>query len=182
MNIGGIITSDVANGPGLRTSVFISGCPIHCKGCHNEKLWDYEYGVPLTDELTQEILDGIDHEGIAGLTILGGEPLSFENIEGTAKLIYDFRKRFGSSKTIWLYTGYYIDDLYEHYVADYFDLLYDACENVDVIVDGPYIEEEKDITLLYRGSKNQRIIDMEKTLENDYEPVLLDIDKYGISK
>lgn len=171
MHIAGIITADVANGPGLRTSVFVSGCPIRCKGCHNEKMWDYDYGREFTEELQTYIFYTIDKPGIEGLSILGGEPLAPANLAEVTKLILAFRNRFGTSKTIWLYTGYAYES---RDIPDVFD-------NIDVMVDGQFIEEQKDITLLYRGSKNQRIIDMTATRASG-ELVLLDIDRYGIIK
>ncbi len=178
MRIAGIITSDVANGPGLRTSVFVSGCNIHCKGCHNEKLWDFDYGKVLDDDLMEEILESIEKKGISGLTILGGEPLDIRNVNQVTSLIIKFRERFGCDKTIWLYTGYDFGKFMKHH-EPYTDREYNTIMNVDVVVDGPFIEELKDITLLYRGSSNQRIIDVQKTYDTD-EIVLLDIDKYGI--
>ena len=180
MRIAGIITSDVANGPGLRTSVFVSGCNIHCKGCHNEKLWDFDYGKELDDKLMEKILDSIDHEGIAGLTILGGEPLDIRNVNQVTSLIARFCERFGCDKTIWLYTGYDFGKFMKHH-EPYTDREYNAIMSVDVVVDGPFIEELKDITLLYRGSSNQRIINVKETKEKG-EIVLLDIDKYGIRR
>ena len=106
MNYGKIKYFDIANGIGIRTSIFISGCSNHCKGCFQPETWDFNYGQKFTDETIKEILDSIDNEHIAGLSILGGDPLEYNNLEMVNKLIDEFRKRFGFTKDIWMWTGY----------------------------------------------------------------------------
>ena len=142
------------NGTGIRTSVFVSGCRIHCKGCFNQQAWDFSYGNELTDDTIDRILDSIEPVYCSGLTILGGEPLDPDNLEGVNNIITKFRERFGTSdeKTIWLYTGYKFDSLTEdqHNVA----------VKCDTVVDGPFELDKSDVTLAFRGSSNQNIIDI----------------------
>lgn len=157
MNYAAIKYYDISNGLGVRTSVFVSGCRHHCKGCFNEIAWDFGYGETFTDSVIEKILDSVENDRISGISILGGEPLDSRNQGDVAKLINRFRDRFGRRKTIWLYTGYVFED-----VRINKDIFY----GVDVIVDGPFVEELKDITLKFRGSSNQRIIDMNRTIED----------------
>ena len=140
------------NGTGLRTSVFVSGCRIHCKGCFNKQAWDFNYGKDFTDDVIERVLDSIEPTYCSGLTILGGEPLDPNNLEGVNKLIDKFRERFGKSedKTIWLYTGYKFDSLTQSQ--------YDVAIKCDTVVDGPFELENADINLAFRGSSNQNII------------------------
>ena len=157
MNITNIKYFSTVNGNGVRTAVFVSGCNLHCEGCFNSGAWSFNVGHELSLELINKILDSIEPEYISGLSILGGEPLDLKNQPGVAHLIEEFRERFGNSKTIWLWTGYEYDN-----VPLGEDTLY-IITNVDVIVDGPFIAEKKDLNLPYRGSSNQRIIDAKKT-------------------
>ena len=157
MNITNIKYFSTVNGTGIRTAVFVSGCNLHCDGCFNNGAWSFEAGKGLSLELIDKILDSIEPEYISGLSILGGEPLDPKNQSGVAKLIEKFRKRFADRKTIWLWTGYEYDavplDKHIFYILN----------NVDVIVDGPFIAKKKDLKLPYRGSSNQRIIDARKS-------------------
>ncbi len=157
MNITNIKYFSTVNGIGVRTAVFVAGCNLHCDGCFNNGAWSFEVGKGLSLELIDKILDSIEPEYISGLSILGGEPLDPKNQSGVAKLIEKFRKRFGNRKTIWLWTGYEYDavplDKHIFYILN----------NVDVIVDGPFIAKKKDLKLPYRGSSNQRIIDARKS-------------------
>lgn len=157
MNITNIKYFSTVNGTGVRTAVFVSGCNLHCDGCFNNGAWSFEVGKGLSLDLIDKILDSIEPEYISGLSILGGEPLDPKNQSGVAKLIEKFRKRFGDRKTIWLWTGYEYDavplDKHIFYILN----------NVDVIVDGPFIAKKKDLKLSYRGSSNQRIIDARKS-------------------
>lgn len=157
MNITNIKYFSTVNGTGVRTAVFVSGCNLHCEGCFNSGTWSFDIGHGLSLELIDKILDSIEPEYISGLSILGGEPLDPKNQSGVAKLIEKFRERFGDSKTIWLWTGYEYDkiplDTHIFYILN----------NIDVIVDGPFIAKKKDLSLPYRGSSNQRIIDARKT-------------------
>ena len=157
MNITNIKYFSTVNGTGVRTAVFVSGCNLHCEGCFNSGAWSFNAGHELSLELINKILDSIEPEYISGLSILGGEPLDLKNQLGVAYLIEEFRERFGNSKTIWLWTGYEYDNI--PLGEDTFYII----TNVDVIVDGPFIAEKKDLNLPYRGSSNQRIIDAKKT-------------------
>lgn len=144
-NIAKIKKYCIANGEGLRTAVFFSGCDHHCDGCFNSELWDYNYGKPIDIE---EILSTID-EHTAGLSLLGGDPLCGDNAQATYMLCKEFKNRF-PNKTIWLWTGYTLD-----YVKDYF---FNILEYIDVLIDGPFIKEEYEFGLKWRGSRNQRIL------------------------
>lgn len=155
---------DIANGPGVRVTLFVSGCTHHCKGCFNEMTWDFQYGREFTEEDADKILKLLEPPYIAGLTLLGGEPMEYRNQQGLLPLLRKVKERY-PDKTIWCYTGY----LYEK------DLLNDFCAKwpeteemlscLDVIVDGEFVEELKDISLRFRGSSNQRIIDVRKSQE-----------------
>lgn len=150
MNISNIKYFCTTNGDGFRTAVFVSGCNQRCKGCFNKEAWDFEAGK-LIDGYIDRILDSIDNEYIDGLSILGGEPLDPKNQLGVLHLIEAFRNRFGNEKDIWLWTGYYINRIpHTQYTKSIINQL-------DYIVDGPYVEDEYDINLRYRGSRNQSI-------------------------
>ena len=148
---------DIANGVGIRTSVFVSGCSNKCKGCFNQELWDKDYGQEFTDETIKEILDSIDKPYIDGLSILGGDPLEYYNLEMVDKLIVESRKRFGFNKSIWMWTGYLLEDI----IND--DRRWEVVRKLDYLVDGPFIQKKKNLKLKYRGSENQRIIDMQNS-------------------
>ena len=153
MNYAKINTHDVANGPGVRVSLFVSGCEHRCPGCFNQEAWDFEYGQEFTVQQAQDIIEESRPDYIKGLSVLGGEPLHDNNLDWVQFLL-DFWKKDHPDKTVWLYTGYRWED-----VEDYFVLRF-----VDVLVDGPFIEAEKDLSLRFRGSRNQRIIDVKKSL------------------
>lgn len=140
------------NGPGVRTAVFVSGCNLHCKGCFNTAAWDFLSGKKLTDDKIDEILDSIEPVYIKGLSILGGEPLDIKNQGGVSHLIEKFRDRFGTTKNIWLWSGYYFDDIPQGKYTEY------ILDNLDAIVDGPFEAELYDSKLQFRGSSNQHII------------------------
>ena len=148
---------DIANGVGIRTSVFVSGCSNKCKGCFNQELWDKDYGQEFTDETIKEILDSIDKPYIDGLSILGGDPLEYYNLEMVDKLIVEFIKRFGFNKSIWMWTGYLLEDI----IND--DRRWEVVRKLDYLVDGPFVQKKKNLKLKYRGSENQRIIDMQNS-------------------
>lgn len=149
---------DIANGFGIRTSLFVSGCSNRCKGCFNSELWDRNYGKEFTDKEIKEILDSIDNNYTEGLSILGGDPLEYYNLEGVDKLIKEFRKRFRYGKSIWMWTGYKIEDIMNN------ERRWPVVKQVDYLVDGPFILEKKNLKLTYRGSENQRIIDIRSSL------------------
>jgi len=149
MNYAEIKKVDIANGPGVRVSLFVSGCRNHCKGCFNPETWDFDYGRPFTRETEDEIIEALRPSWIQGLSILGGEPTEEEN---TAVLI-PFLKRVRAvlpDKDIWLYSGYTYEALRDKEILTL----------VDVLVDGPFLLEQKDAGLAFRGSRNQRIIDL----------------------
>ena len=174
MNFGQIYYADVANGPGCRTSFFVSGCRHHCKGCFNPETWNFDYGHVYTDEVENELVESIKESYIDGISILGGEPMEPENQPYIRKLVQRVRKEVPESKT-WVYSGYTWEELTDEnnkscHTADTMDIL----RNIDVLVDGEFHEDEKDITLLFRGSANQRLIDVQATLEQG-EIVLMEM-------
>lgn len=161
MNYAAIKKFDIANGVGVRVSLFVSGCRHKCKNCFNKEAWDFNYGNPMTKEVEEEILASCDHSHIEGLSLLGGEPFEKENRAGLISLVSRFKQRF-PEKTIWCYTGFILDS---ELLADGSDDIMQLLSYIDVIVDGRYIEEKKSASLLFRGSSNQRIIDVQKTLK-----------------
>ena len=156
MNYGKINTHDIANGPGVRVSLFVSGCNNHCKNCFNPETWDFEYGEKFTSKTLESIEEALKHDYISGLTILGGEPLDPNNI-GIVELIIDYLKAKFPKKNIWIYTGYVLEQLPVVH-QDNMDCLENVLKSIDALVDGPFVEELKDIRLAFRGSTNQRII------------------------
>lgn len=161
MNYGTIKKYDIANGPGVRVSFFVSGCRHHCKGCFNAETWDFHYGELYTEETEREILEALKPDYIAGFTVLGGEPFEPENQVEVVKLLKKVRESY-PEKTIWCYTGYLYDvDLIEGGKV-YTDATKEMLSYIDTLVDGEFIEEQKDLRLQFRGSKNQRIISLSK--------------------
>ena len=164
MNYASIRTCDIANGEGVRVSLFVSGCTHRCKGCFNEEAQAFDYGDPFTREVEDEILEALAPSHIAGLTLLGGEPMEPENQRALVPFLRRFRERFGETKTLWIYTGCIWENLagksgpYRWRIEATDEIL----AMTDVLVDGPFIEELKDISLKFRGSSNQRIIDIKK--------------------
>ena len=164
MNYASIRTCDIANGEGVRVSLFVSGCTHCCKGCFNEEAWDFSYGQPFTEKTESELLAALEPEFIDGLTLLGGEPMEPENQRALAPFLRRFRERFGATKTLWIYTGCIWENLagksgqYRWRI----DVTDEILAMTDVLVDGPFIEDLKDISLKFRGSSNQRIIDIKK--------------------
>ncbi len=158
---------DIANGPGVRVTLFVSGCTHHCEGCFNEMTWDFQYGKPFTAETIELILDALSPEHVAGLTLLGGEPMEYVNQQGLLPLLRAVRKQY-PEKTIWCYSGYRFED----------DILYNFCEKwqetreflsyLDILVDGEFILEKKNISLQFRGSENQRIILVQESLKSGH--------------
>lgn len=163
MNYGEIKKTDIANGPGVRVSLFVSGCTHKCPGCFNEVAWDFGYGRAFDEGVQEELLEALAPKYIAGLTILGGEPFEPENQTALLPFIRRVRERF-PNKNIWIFTGYVFDtDLLGESRARC-DATDEILSMTDVIVDGPFVEAEKDITLRFKGSRNQRIIDVKKSL------------------
>lgn len=155
MNYGVIHPESMVDGPGVRVSLFVSGCPHRCLGCFNEELWDQDAGQHFSYDTLIELLKLAKPRYIKGLSILGGEPLAPGNTVVVASICEEFKKAY-PDKTIWLYTGYRWEDVKDLCAMKY----------VDVLVDGRFMEAEKDLTLRFRGSRNQRIIDVRKSENN----------------
>ena len=148
---------DIANGPGVRVSIFMQGCPFHCKGCFNPETWDFEKGKEFNDKVVDHVIDIANHDYITGLSILGGEPMHPSNIDGTLVLAKKFKEKY-PEKNIWVWTGFLFDkDLKNK----------SGIENIDVIVDGQFVEKLHNPKLKWRGSENQRVIDVKKTLKKN---------------
>ena len=148
---------DVSNGPGVRVSLFMQGCAFHCKNCFNQETWDFEKGKEFTDEVIENILKLCEPDHIVGLSILGGEPMHPKNIAGTTKVAKAFKERF-PNKNLWVWSGFLFDrDLKDKEVLKY----------IDVLVDGQYVDELHDFRLKWRGSSNQRVIDVQKSLKQN---------------
>lgn len=145
---------DISNGPGVRVSIFMQGCAFHCKNCFNPETWDFKGGKEFTDETIEEVLKLCSPGHIKGLSILGGEPMHPNNIAGTTELAKKFKERF-PEKTIWAWSGFLFDQIKDNEVFNY----------IDVLVDGQYVDELHDFTLDWRGSSNQRVIDVKKSLK-----------------
>ena len=169
MNYADIRPIDVANGPGIRVSVFVSGCTHACPECFNPEAWDFEYGTPFTQESVDTVLKALEKPYIKGLSLLGGEPFHPRNQGAVLDLVRQVRERF-PEKDIWCYTGYLFEDLAAGQVGEHgWELL----ERLDVLVDGPFVAAQKNLGLRFRGSSNQRILEVRSSLERG-EPVLWD--------
>ena len=149
MNYCGIKKTDIANGPGVRVSLFVSGCRNHCPGCFQPETWDFDYGEPFTAEAESEIITALRPSWIQGFSVLGGDPMEPENQEALLPFLRKVKAEF-PDKDIWLYTGNHLEEVASSPLLSY----------VDVVVDGPFLEAEKDAGLAFRGSRNQRIIDL----------------------
>jgi anaerobic ribonucleoside-triphosphate reductase activating protein len=158
VNYASIRTCDIANGEGVRVSLFVSGCTHHCKGCFNEAAWDFAYGEPFTKKTENEILAALEPDFIDGLTLLGGEPMEPENQRALMPLIRRFREKFGDAKTLWIYTGCVLETDLKAESRWRTEVTDEMLSLADVLVDGPFLEAKKDISLQFRGSSNQRII------------------------
>jgi anaerobic ribonucleoside-triphosphate reductase activating protein len=145
---------DIADGPGVRVSIFLQGCTFNCKNCFNPETHDFKGGQEFTDETIEEVLNLCDKEFITGLSILGGEPMHPLNIKGTIKLAKAFKERY-PDKTIWSWSGFLIDNIVDKEILNY----------LDVLVDGQYVDELHNPTLKWCGSENQRVIDVKNTLK-----------------
>lgn len=168
MNYGEIKKYDIADGPGVRVSLFVSGCRHHCKGCFNEETWEFDFGKPYTKETEEGILKALDHNYIAGFTLLGGEPFEPENQPVLVELLRKVRERY-PQKNIWSYTGFvYEKDLVKGGRA-HTEVTDEMLSYIDTLVDGPFIEDLKDITLQFRGSRNQRLLSKEERVDLQQE-------------
>ena len=148
---------DISNGPGVRVSIFMQGCNFNCKNCFNPETHDFNGGKEFTDETINRVLELCENKNVEGLSVLGGEPMNPQNIEGTTKLVKAFKEKF-PEKSVWAWSGY----TYENYLKDKEVLKY-----LDVVVDGQFVEEEKNPTLEWKGSSNQRVIDVQKSLKEN---------------
>ena len=188
MNFFKIDDFDSADGPGIRVGLYVSGCTHKCKGCHSSNYWDFNSGEEFTKNHISQLEDALEKDYIEGLSILGGDPLEIKNIHQVAYIIKECKRFYEITHdkplNIWLWTGSIFENLflltvgvwsYEGLDAiQYIDDLKYILNNIDVLVDGPFIEEKKDLNIAFRGSTNQRLIDMRKTLENK-RVILLDI-------
>ena len=162
MNYATIKNCDIANGPGVRVSLFVSGCTHHCKGCFNEVAWDFNYGQPFTNETIQTILDMMKPSYIKGLTLLGGEPFEPQNQGPIVELLRQVKKAY-PDKSIWAFSGYLFEKITSRTLGDW-AVTREFLSSLDVLVDGPFVEEKKNLALRFRGSENQRLIDVPATL------------------
>ncbi len=165
MNYGKIKNYDVADGPGVRVSLFVSGCRHHCKGCFQPETWDFNYGSPFTEDTVKEIIGMMAPDYIEGFTCLGGEPFDPSNQPVVVSLLREIRSAY-PQKNVWVYTGYtYETDLHSGGIA-FTPFTEEMLDLTDVLVDGEFIEEEKDLTLRFRGSRNQRLLDLRSVRRN----------------
>ena len=148
---------DISNGPGVRVSIFMQGCQFHCKNCFNPETWDFEGGKEFTDETIDEVLDLCKKDEIKGLSILGGEPMHPKNIDGTTKLAKRFKEKY-PNKNLWAWSGFTFEkDLKDKEIMNY----------LDVLVDGQFVDEQKNPTLAWKGSANQRVIDVKQSMKSN---------------
>lgn len=174
MNYHNLTYPDQNNGDGLRVVLWLSGCSHHCKGCQNPQTWNTNSGIPFNESAKEELFRELDRDYISGITLSGGDPLNESNLDGVLNLVNEIRLLF-PNKSIWLYTGYTWEQIIYPIVTD--DLNPERDEKIrkrkeiisqcDILVDGRYIEEKRDITLKWRGSSNQRVIDVQKSLQQN---------------
>ena len=166
MNYADIKTIDVQDGTGVRVSIYVSGCHFHCKGCHNKEAWDFNYGKKFDESTIDYIIEQMNKDYIAGLSILGGEPLELVNQQGLVPLVKKVKETF-PDKTIWCYTGYDFEkDVFGKMYKEY-TFTKELLENIDIMVDGEFVEENKLVDLKFRGSTNQKKIDVQASLKED---------------
>ncbi len=164
MNYAEIKQYDVANGTGVRVSIFVSGCTHHCKHCFNEETWDFNYGRPFSETEADQIVEYLKPDYVAGLSVLGGEPFEPSNQEGLLPLLQAVKKEY-PEKDIWCYTGYLFDKQILEDMCRKSEVTRQMLSCIDILLDGRFVEEKKNLKLRFRGSENQRIIDVKKSLE-----------------
>ncbi len=164
MNYGEIKNCDIANGQGVRVTLFVSGCTNHCPGCFQPQTWDFNYGRPFTKETERELIDLLAPSYINGLTLLGGEPMEPENQRALLPFLHRVRDTY-PKKTIWCFTGFTYEDLLREGSHPHTEVTEEMLSLIDVLVDGRFVQELKDISLRFRGSSNQRLIDLNATRE-----------------
>lgn len=164
MNYATIKPVDIANGPGVRVSLFVSGCTHRCKGCFNEEAWDFQFGKPFTKEVQEQLLSSLDHDYIEGLTLLGGEPMEPSNQEALLPFIRAVRERL-PQKTIWCFTGYDFEKDILGRMMEASSVTRELIPLFDVMVDGKFVAEKRNLSLKFRGSENQRVLNVKKSLE-----------------
>ena len=164
MNYATIKNCDIANGPGVRVSLFVSGCTHRCKGCFNEVAWDFDYGEPFTQETVEEIIKMLEPDYIAGITLLGGEPFEPQNQPALLDLLRQIKEKL-PEKSIWAFSGYLFEkDILAGRLGPK-EITWELVGYLDVLVDGPFVLEKKDLMLRFRGSSNQRLIDVKASLK-----------------
>ncbi len=156
MNYHNILHDDMLNGDGMRVTLFVSGCSLHCKNCQNPCTWNFDGGISFDDDAKCEIFNELSKDYISGITLTGGHPLEPQNLGECEQLCKTIKNKF-PQKNIWIYTGYKYEKIKDYSILDY----------VDVLVDGSYVDELRDISLKWRGSKNQRVIDVQKSRQNN---------------
>ena len=170
MNYCNIKYCDIANGTGVRTSLFVSGCRNHCIECFNKETWDFSNGLPFDEETKSKIMDSLSPSYVDGISILGGEPMEPENQEALLPFLLELKKAL-QKKTVWIYTGFTFEELFDEKMRCCTKYTEDILSCTDILVDGPFLIEKKNISLPFRGSENQRIIDVKESLKKR-EPVL----------
>ncbi len=164
MNYSEIKNYDIANGPGVRVSLFVSGCTHHCEGCFNEITWDFAYGNPFGTSVQEQLLADLAPDYIAGLSLLGGEPLEYVNWTELLPWLKTVKEKY-PQKDIWCYTGYRFEEDILNCFCRQWDAMKEFLSCIDVLVDGPFLLAQKDISLQFRGSRNQRIISVQESLQ-----------------
>ena len=178
MHYGEIKNCDIANGEGVRVTLFVSGCTNHCKNCFQPQTWDFDYGKPFTEETEAELFRLLSPRYIRGLTLLGGEPFEPENQRALLPFLRKLRREL-PEKTVWTFTGFTWEELHTEGSHPRCEVTDELLNLIDVLVDGRYVEERKDIGLRFRGSSNQRLLDLNATRASGELTLLPDQDRHG---
>ena len=178
MHYGEIKNCDIANGEGVRVTLFVSGCTNHCKNCFQPQTWDFDYGKPFTEETEAELFRLLSPRYIRGLTLLGGEPFEPENQRALLPFLRKLRREL-PEKTVWTFTGFTLEELHTEGSHPRCEVTDELLNLIDVLVDGRYVEERKDIGLRFRGSSNQRLLDLNATRASGKLTLLPDQDRHG---